>query len=107
MEGRALKKKLNLLNFHFYARLSNIVSLFYLRASERNIIRDSGNQHPASGDSVVAVHLGHTLEHATQLKVFKVGLFNVYPHLLLLIFRNWLLLSFNFLFFNLLSSCCN
>ena len=51
--------------------------------------------------------LGHTLEHVTQLKVFKVGNFNVYPDLLLLIFRNWLLLSFNFLFFNLLSSCCN
>lgn len=40
--------------------------------------------------------LGHTLEHVTQLKVFKVGNFNVYLDLLLLIFRNWLLLSFNF-----------
>ena len=60
MEGRALMKKLNLLNFHFYARLSYIVSLFYLRAYERNIyIRDSGNQHPTSGDSVVAVSGTH------------------------------------------------
>lgn len=48
MKGRdrALMKKLNLLNIHFYARLSYIVSLFYFRAYERNIIRDSGNQHP-------------------------------------------------------------
>ena len=59
MEGRALTKKLNLLNFHFYARLSYFVSLFYLRAYERNIIRDSGNQHPTSGDSVVAVSGTH------------------------------------------------
>ena len=94
MEGRALMKKLNLLNFHFYARLAYSVSLFYLRAYERNIIRDSGNRQPASGDLVVAVSGTHA-RAVTQLKVFKVGNFNVYLDLLLLIFRNWLLLSFN------------
>ena len=48
MKGRdrPLMKKLNLLNIHFYARLSYIVSLCYFRAYERNIIRDGGNQHP-------------------------------------------------------------
>ena len=72
-------KKLNLLNFHFYARLSYIVSLFYLRAYERNIIRDSGNQHPTSGDSVVAVSGTHARACYTTKsiqKVFKVGNFN-------------------------------
>ena len=70
------------------------------------IIRDSGKQHPTSGDSVVAVSGTHARACYTT-EVFKVGNFNVYLDLLLLIFRNWLLLSFNFLFFNLLSSCCN
>ena len=107
MEGRALMKKLNLLNFHFYARLSYIVSLFYLRASERNIIYATVEISTLYQVIRLRPFLGHTLEHVKQLKVFKVGNFSVYLDLLLLIFRNWLLLSFNFLFFNLLSSWCN
>lgn len=95
MEGCALTKKLNLLNFHFYARLSYIVSLLYATveiSTLHQVIR-------------LWQFLGHTLEHVTQLKVFKVGNFNVYLDLLKLIFRNWLHLSSNFLFSNLLSSC--
>ena len=49
MEGRALVEKLNLLNFHFYVRLSYIVSYYFIYArTNAIIIRDSGNQHPTS-----------------------------------------------------------
>ena len=59
--GRSrVNKKLNLLNFHFYAWLSYIVSyLFIYACTNAAIIPDGGNQHPTSGDLVVAVSGAH------------------------------------------------
>ena len=99
-------KKLNLLNFHFYARLSYIQSHYFTFARPNAILYVTGEISTLYQVIRLWPFLEHTLEHVKQLKVFKVGNFSVYLDLLLLIFRNWLLLSFNFLFVNLLSSCC-
>ena len=96
MEGRALMKKLNLLNFHFYARFSYSVSYYFIYLRTNAILFATVEISTLHQVIWLWQFLGHTLEHVTQLKVFKVGNFNVYLDLLLLIFRNWLLLSFNF-----------